>query len=144
MNKALRLTITNKAEDELRSQLGSDMRGLEDHLLDKISSFQSYLNESIDKISLSLKQAAEMEAAAAAVEQGGGSGGGPHVAPLFASFDNFPGTGTGGEEGGEGTTGGGAGAGPVSGMLSRRLSTRQSSLGMKSARLPSASGERHA
>jgi hypothetical protein len=137
MNRALRLTITNKAEDELRLQLGNDMKGLEDHLLDKISSFQSYLNESIDKISLNLKQS-EMDAAAAAAAQGQGAGGGhggAHVAPLFASFDSFQ------QQGGEEGEGGG---GPVSGALSRRLSTRQTSLGMKSSRLPSASGERHA
>lgn len=137
MNRALRLTITNKAEDELRLQLGNDMKGLEDNLLDKISSFQSYLTESIDKISLNLKQS-EMEAAVAQEHGGGGGGGqgGPHIAPLF-SFDSFHSQQQhGGGEEGEG--------GPVSGALSRRLSTRQASLGMKSSRLPSASGERQA
>lgn len=137
MNKALRLTITNKAEDELRNQLGNDMKGLEDHLMDKISSFQTYLNESIDKISFNIKQSDEMAtaaAAAAALNVGNVNGSGNPMVPSFEG--NFlTGRGLDGREGGNSPS-------PASGFVSRRLSTRQSSLGLKSSRSPSAHGER--
>ena len=56
MNKALRLTVTNTAEDELRIQLNSDIEGIEKNLFTKIQTFQNHLNESIDKISFHLKK----------------------------------------------------------------------------------------
>jgi hypothetical protein len=118
MNKALRLTVMNKAEDELRNQLGHDMRGLEDHMMDKIGSFQSYLNESIDKISFTLKQTEEAQ--------------NPHLLPpLLPSFDSNPVTGRNDNQEHSGA-----------GTVRRRLSTRQSSLGLRSSRAPSANGER--
>jgi hypothetical protein len=123
MNKALRLTVMNKAEDELRNQLGNDMRGLEDHMMDKIASFQTYLNESIDKISFSLKQTEEAQSQAQTA----------HLLPaLFTSLDSTLVT---GRNDSPDHLGGG-------GTVRRRLSTRQSSLGLKSSRVPSANGER--
>lgn len=89
MNKALQLSVANSAEDDLRIALSSDVDHVDIKLKTKIQSFQNYLTESLDRISLNLKKESEKSMEGIGQAQGTGQGTGlPNSAGAGLSGSN--------------------------------------------------------